>query len=34
MIPYEREIFVDMIVDKLNREKQENQSGTPVEALI
>jgi hypothetical protein len=33
MIPYEREIFVDMIVDKLNKEKQDKQ-GTPIEALI
>ena len=32
MIPFERELYVDMIVTKINKEKEGNQ--TPIENLL
>lgn len=34
LIPYERELYVDMIVEKMNKEKQERQGGVPLESMI
>jgi hypothetical protein len=38
MIPYEREIYVDMIVEKMNTEKQEQLggggAGVPIETML
>lgn len=37
MIPYEREIYVDMIVEKMNSEKQEQLgggAGVPIETML
>jgi len=39
MIPYEREIYVDMIVEKMNAEKQEQLgggggAGVPIETML
>lgn len=34
LIPYERDIIVDLIVDKMNREKKEKQGGSSIESML
>lgn len=36
MIPFERELYVDMIIEKIQKEKQENTTGSsiPLEAML
>lgn len=34
MIPFERELYVDMIIDKMNKEKKGNNSGVSLDAML
>lgn len=34
MIPFERELYVDMIVEKNEREKQQANGGVPIDAIM
>jgi hypothetical protein len=34
MIPFERDIFVDMIIEKMNKEKQQTTNSVPLDAML
>lgn len=34
MIPFERELYVDMIIDKMNREKKEKSNNISLDSML